>query len=70
MHRNKRALDTGKLAFQTFLGRVDNDLGAFAKQEFLDLDKAVQVALVDAGHVDLVDLALIQENDPVYLTVG
>src|SRR5690606_10033963 len=43
-------------------------LGAFAEQELLHLDKAIEVALVDLAGIDLVYLSLVQEDDFVDLS--
>src|SRR5690606_36278303 len=68
VQRNKGTLHVGKLVVQAFLGRVYHHLGAFAEQELLHLDKAIEVALVDLAGIDLVDLSLVQEDDFVDLS--
>ncbi len=61
MQWNKGTLYLAKLALELLLARVHHHAGALAEQEFLHLDKAVQLTLEDLPGIDLVDLPLIQE---------
>src|SRR5690606_23818688 len=65
VERNETALDPGELGLELFLGGVDDHLGALAKDEFLGLEKAPEIALVHVAGVDLENLALIEEDDLV-----
>src|SRR5690606_2917535 len=54
-----------ELALDTLLGRIDDDRGAGAEHELLDFDETEERAVADASSVDLVNLALVQEQDLV-----
>src|SRR5688572_33228954 len=70
VQRQVAALDPGKLGLDALLGRVENYAAALPEHQFLDLDEAEEVAMADLAGVDLVDLALVDEHDPEYVTGG
>ncbi len=61
-------MHAGELVLELLLGRIHHHLGPLAEQKFLHLQEAIQITLEDLTHVDFVDLALIEENNPVDLT--
>src|SRR5690606_5434348 len=63
MHGNIRALHARELGLQPFFRRIDQQLSALAKDKLFNLDKTIHLALVYRPGEDLVDLALIKEND-------
>ena len=63
MHGDIGAADAVELGLQALLRRVHQHLRALAEDQLLDLDKTVQVRLIDLLRVDLEDLALIEEDD-------
>ena len=70
VHRQVGTPDVLELGLDPLLGWIDDDTGALAEDEFLDLDEAEQPAMADAAGVDLVDLALAHENDLVQCLVA
>src|SRR5262245_29321693 len=70
VHGDEGAVDVGELAPQLVLRRIDHHLRPLAEQEPLDLDEAEQVALPDGAGVDLIHLAVIQEDDLVHGLLG
>src|SRR5262245_37196539 len=63
MHRQIRALDALELSLDLLLGRVDHDRRTLAEHQFFDLDETQQRAMTDLAGIDLVDPALVHEND-------
>lgn len=62
---NIASLDPRKFVLELFFARIDQYLRPFAEHQFLNLDKAPHVALVDLAGEHLVDLSAIVENDLV-----
>ncbi|MOA24010.1 hypothetical protein D3C78_1446700 [compost metagenome] len=62
MHRHEAADHTFELVLELLFARVDHDLGALPKNEFLDFQEAPQVALIDLFGIHLEDLPLIEED--------
>ena len=63
MHGDIASRDTLKLGFQLFFTRINQDSRAFTEDEFLDFDKVIEIRLIDLPGIDLIDLALVEEND-------
>jgi hypothetical protein len=57
------APDAGKLAADALFGGIDDDRAALAEHQPLDLDETEQCALGHIPGVDLVDLALAEEDN-------
>jgi len=63
VHGQIGAFHIVKFGLDFLLGRVHDDRGALAKDQLLDLDEAKQAAVTDLAGIDLVDLALIHEQN-------
>ena len=68
MQRQVTSLDAGEFGLDALLRRVQDDAAALAEDDLLDLDEAEQPAMADLTGLNLVDLALIGEDDPEYVT--
>src|SRR5262245_53653705 len=63
MHRQIGTFDTVEFSFDLLFRRIDHYGGALAEHQLLDLDEAEQRTMADLARIDLVDLALVNEND-------
>src|SRR6185369_1930053 len=67
MQRQITAFDALEFGLDALLGRVENQAGALAKNQLLDLHETQHRAVADFASVDLVNLALVHEHDPEYV---
>jgi hypothetical protein len=65
VHGQVAALDALELPLQPLLGGIDHDAGLLPEHQALDLDEAEEAALGHTLGVNLVDLPLVEEGDPV-----
>lgn len=63
MHRQVGSLHILEFGFDFFFGRIDDNRCPFAENQFLDFDKAEQLAMANTPSVDLIDLPLAHEDD-------
>ena len=65
MQGNEGAFHSGEFVLQPLLSWIDQHARTFAKDQFLDFNKAVQIPLIDFPGIEFVQLALIDEQDAV-----
>ena len=66
LQRNVASFHTRELVFELLFARVDQNLGALAKNQLFYFDKTPHITLIDLPGKNLVDLTTIVENDFVH----
>src|SRR5512139_3660871 len=67
MHGQETALDAVELRLDPLLRRIEQHAGALAEGQLLHLDETQHRAMTDLAGVDLVNLALVHEQDAEYV---
>lgn len=65
-HREMRdigMLDVGKLELELFFGRIDQQPGLFAKDDFADLDETGHLRLADLMRIEFINLVVVMKLD-------
>lgn len=61
--RNIGIFDIGELGLELFFGRIDQQLGLFAENDFANLDKTRHMRLADFVSIQFIDSATVVELD-------
>ena len=70
MHWNIATRYAVKLIFELFFAGIDHNLALLAKNNLLDLNKTIHIALVNRPRVEFIDLVVIIENNFVNRSLG
>src|SRR5580698_5624478 len=70
MHGDEALLHSLELALELLLARVHHQAAALAEDHLFDLDEPPEALLAHLPGIDLVELALVHEDDFVDVTCG